>query len=740
MGRLRAFACQGAQGIRFLESFIPRWNCLGTLELRGVAAEFAREFSAELARACTRIAAFRRDAPVAPMGRFPRVEKEIVSEEKDKPILDEQTLAKLLEAAYVLQEHNRELQEMELGLDLKRDQLEAEDRNKDRKEERNEVLNEDRNEARSAPGSREVAPRPESEPPASTDYTTTLAEIVATQHQIQVRHLELEHAISLVANRLTQIARASGAAIGILVEKKDDKEEKKDGKKLRYRAVAGSLALPAGTEVPMEKALCLACLRTGQVLRCADVDPEFLLDTEECKRRGIQSLIAVPIFHDGGVAGGLELYYPSTQAFTEQDVHTCQLMAGLVTEALVRDEEVTLKKSLASERAVMLEALEKLKPNLAALVDQPAAKDSAGRSSSPASSVPASSSPTFNAPATTESASTIVCPKCGHRIVGEEQFCGNCGAPRILAYEAPSMQSREASLRNLQESMKQEATKKAAPAKRAQHEQSEKSLADSLQEEMPELFRPAEPLPDLPHMPDMPDKRRKSAQSAEPRVSAEFEDSILADLEIPLEAGPADAGDDEVVAGLLADQVLAENVVADKVVTNKVRETESKALAKPEHTRAWSSAANARDFLEQLALAKRPGALVQFWNTRRGDIYLAIAVILVLVVIRWGIWSSHSVGATGNTAAATTHSKTTPTPDPDLSFFDRMLISLGLAEAPAPPENKGNPDTQVWVDLHTALYYCPGSDLYGKGPKGKFVSQRDAQLDQFEPAYRKACD
>ena len=73
-------------------------------------------------------------------------------------------------------------------------------------------------------------------------------------------------------------------------------------------------------------------------------------------------------------------------------------------------------------------------------------------------------------------------------------------------------------------------------------------------------------------------------------------------------------------------------------------------------------------------------------------------------------------------------------------MFDRMLISLGLAEAPPSPEYKGNPDTQVWVDLHTALYYCPGADLYGKTPKGKFTSQRDAQLDQFEPAYRKTCD
>ena len=51
-------------------------------------------------------------------------------------------------------------------------------------------------------------------------------------------------------------------------------------------------------------------------------------------------------------------------------------MAGLITEALARDEEVTWKKSLATERAAMLEALERLKPNLAALIDAPAVKPS----------------------------------------------------------------------------------------------------------------------------------------------------------------------------------------------------------------------------------------------------------------------------------------------------------------------------------------------------------------------------
>jgi GAF domain-containing protein len=612
------------------------------------------------------------------MGRFPAVEKEIVSEEKDKLVLDEKTLGRLLEAAYVMQERNRELQGMELGRSLKREQLKAEERS-------------------AAPPPHDVDALQTRGPAANSDYAFTLAQIVETQQQTRVRLLELEPAMSLVAERLTQIARASGAAIGIL-----------DGKNVRYRAAAGLMTLPVGTDVPMEKALCLACLRTGEVFRCADVNPEFLLDTEECRRRGIQSLIAVPIFRDGSVVGGLELYYPIPQAFTDQDVHTCQLMAGLVTDALARDEEVTWKKSLATERAVMLEALEKLKPNLAALVDRSATRDSAPRTGAPAA--PASSSP---------SSSIFLCRKCGHQLVGEEQFCGNCGTPRSSDYEPPSMQSKVASLWHMQEAIKKNSPADPAHSGPSQRDESpanldavhsEKSLADSLEEEMPELFAAA----GLPV-----EEATESAALDEARMSVEFEDSVLSDLEIPptrLEDQDEDEHEDEVLA------------------------PQSTALAKPEHSTTWRSAASAREFLEQqLAMAKRPGELTRFWNARRGDIYLAIAVILVVVVIGWGILSSHSVSATGSpTAAATAHRK--PAPEANLSLFDRILISLGLAEAPPAPEYRGNPNTQVWVDLHTALYYCPGADLYGKTPKGKFTSQRDAQLDQYEPAYRKSCE
>ena len=349
-----------------------------------------------------------------------------MSEEKVKPVRDEQTLAKLLEAAYVLQEHNREMLEMELRLDLKPGSIRL-GQQAERTPSRSHVRNRRR---RAGP------------PPNRLHFT--LAEIVSTQHQIQVRHLELDDAMSLVAERLTQIARASGAVVGIL-----------QGKKVRYRAASG-LTLPAGTEVPMEKALCYACLQTGQVFRCADVHHEDQLDTEECRWRGIQSLIAVPIFQDGEVAGGLELYYPNPRGFTEHDVHTCQLMAGLVTEALGRNQEVSLKKSLASERAVMLEALEKLKPNLAALVDVSAADVSGAKDAA----LNAAAAP----PAKATSAG-FACRKCGHQLVGEEQFCGNCGTPRSSDYEAPSMQSKVATLWRMQEAMK-----KAAPAPACPHE------------------------------------------------------------------------------------------------------------------------------------------------------------------------------------------------------------------------------------------------------------------------------
>ncbi len=576
--------------------------------------------------------------------------KEVVSDRKDKPVLDEQTFERLLEAAYVLQEHH---DERRLNLELRADQL--------------------REQESAAQSPSEQSAPANAEPDAKSHYSPTLAQIVETQRLIQVSHLDLENAMALVAKRVAQITKSSGAAIGIV-----------DGKVVRYRAAAGSSSLPCGTEVHMGKALCFSCFRTGQPFRCPDVNPEFLLDAEACRRRGIQSLIAVPVYHDGGIS--LELYFAETNAFGEPHVHTCQLMAGLVTEALTRASQGAWKESQAAERASMLEALEKLKPNLAALLEASTAKDATARSVDPSA---------------VAAAQPFVCRKCGHELVGEEQFCGKCGSPRISESGPPSMQSKVASLQRMQEASRRTVRTPANGAGHQplawkhdpEHDHEEEEPASNEEKDVLRLLAESQARRQ-PHEIDDPDSW----------ASARLAGESTEDLPSQPEAGPPIEPH-----GL------------------EIHATEA-GPAKTDGAITWSSAAKARDFLEELAVSQNRSEFGSFWNTRRGDIYLAVAIILMAGVIRWGIWSSHSVNATGRTGAAG-ESHRRQIPDADLS-----------AEAPDAPEYKGNPETQVWVDLHTALYYCPGADLYGKTPKGKFTTQRDAQLDQFEPAYRKACD
>lgn len=107
---------------------------------------------------------------------------------------------------------------------------------------------------------------------------------------------------------------------------------------------------------------------------------------------------------------------------------------------------------------------------------------------------------------------------------------------------------------------------------------------------------------------------------------------------------------------------------------------------------------------------------------RRGATTTAVILVLLLLAVAWG---------------------SRPSPGwPGVSRFESVLVKLGLAEvpqrAPAPPI--GNPSLRVWVDVHTALYYCPGSDLYGNTPGGQFETQREAQADQFRSATGAVCE
>ena len=122
------------------------------------------------------------------------------------------------------------------------------------------------------------------------------------------------------------------------------------------------------------------------------------------------------------------------------------------------------------------------------------------------------------------------------------------------------------------------------------------------------------------------------------------------------------------------------------------------------------------------------------WNLRdlrlrlrfhRADLYLVVAIVVSTFAMIWVLSATPAAGAQRK---------------PRLRPWERALVSLGLADAPDPPPRRGNPNIQVWVDPKTALYYCVGEELYGKAPSGHATTQREAQMDQFEPAGRAACE
>ena len=114
-----------------------------------------------------------------------------------------------------------------------------------------------------------------------------------------------------------------------------------------------------------------------------------------------------------------------------------------------------------------------------------------------------------------------------------------------------------------------------------------------------------------------------------------------------------------------------------------------------------------------------PGPRVKV-RFHRADLYLGLAVFIAFVAL---LWPSSSANRS------------------ELTPWERVLVAVGVAEEPSQAEvhYSGDPNIKVWVDTQAALYYCPGDELYGKSRGGYYSTQHEAQLDHFEPAFRRAC-
>jgi len=501
----------------------------------------------------------------------------------------------------------------------------------------------------------EVANRPRPNP------TEALAQIVETQEFLRSQAGDLQGTANVIVDRLQKITHATGVAVAVVRENR-----------LEYCAATGDASSLAGSSLPLDSSL----------------SSDGRLTTEFSREQGGKPSIALPLHHEGNLAGLLEIRFADANSIQEPEMRSCQLMAGLMTEAIARAADKEWRQTLAAERAAMLEALERIKPQLERLAVEPAnipasVVEPAARVVEPIAETEESLIPLPLSEASAKSGREIVCPQCGYQFGEQELFCGRCGSARpASASSSGDLQSKWASMWHLQQAAEQ----------KQQQEENEETPVDA-----PEIAdaRLSHQLPQELSF-EFPAELRK--------VAEQFPDEVS-------DAGIAAQND----SGLVLDGETAEEDLTPV----------SAATADAEKS-PWDSASKAHKWLDSL----HPKSATGIWLAKhRADLYVGAAVVLLLIVISgWGM------------RPAENHVQAKNPPQPSLTLFEKLLVSLGLAETPPTPVYLGNPNAKVWVDLHTALYYCADSDLYGKTSGGKFTTQRDAQLDQFEPAARKNCD
>jgi GAF domain-containing protein len=137
--------------------------------------------------------------------------------------------------------------------------------------------------------------------------------------------IDLEPAISVIAERAQTLTGATGAAIAL-----------RKGEEMVCRARAGRTAPDLGVRLQSNSGISADCVRTGEVVLCHDAEKNPQVDLAACQRLGVRSILAAPLRHFRRTLGVFEVFSAAPYAFAARDVATMQLLSSVMVAALSR--------------------------------------------------------------------------------------------------------------------------------------------------------------------------------------------------------------------------------------------------------------------------------------------------------------------------------------------------------------------------------------------------------------------
>jgi len=196
--------------------------------------------------------------------------------------------------------------------------------------------------------------------------------LVAIQRSITTGELDVDQTMGLIADRARNIANATGIAIALL---KADQ--------LVYRAASGSAASYVGQQETAVLSVSAHKSPRREILRVENAHTDARIEAAVCRQFGASSLLILPIYQAGDVAGVLEVFFSEAHIFHDPEVEMYQLMTGLVERAMFRGMRLDQKESLAIQLATVPHPIEPITSEM----EKPCSSDKFAPEQPPKSSV-----------------------------------------------------------------------------------------------------------------------------------------------------------------------------------------------------------------------------------------------------------------------------------------------------------------------------------------------------------------
>ncbi len=183
---------------------------------------------------------------------------------------------------------------------------------------------------------------------ALADHAGRLNAIIDTQTLMVRSELDLERFLNTVVDNVARLTQAHGVVVEMV-----------DADEMVYRSACGAASPFVGFRLKRAGSLSGLCIEQQSVLISNDTSIDPRVDYAACQKIGVASMVVAPLIRTSEPVGVLKIMGNTPSAFTERDVQTLQLMAGLLGAALGHQLQFDRNAMLLEERGQALRALER---------------------------------------------------------------------------------------------------------------------------------------------------------------------------------------------------------------------------------------------------------------------------------------------------------------------------------------------------------------------------------------------